>query len=182
MPAARRPRRYRDVPHERAAFIAFHAECDVLLRRAEALDAQQRALSAELAEVRTQLAELRVVMWPRIDNKDIVHGYRRTHRGGPPPIPPVAPNAHPLYGRHLRNAALAVLARDDRPMTLTEIHRQLHLNGYTIESRQPVQRLADCLGYETIKGRAKRTERGTYRIDELNPRERRKLSRLRVAA
>jgi hypothetical protein len=45
-----------------------------------------------------------------------------------------------------------------------------------------VQRLADCLGYETSKGRAKRTERGTYQIDELNPRERRKLSRLRLAA
>jgi hypothetical protein len=182
MPAARRPSRYRDVPHSRAALIAFHAECDVLLRQAEALDAQQRALSIQLAEVRTQLAELRVVMWPRVDRPDFVHGFRRTHRGGPPPIPPTAPNAHPLRGRHLRNQALAVLARDNRPMTLTEIHRQIHLNGHRIESRQPVQRLADCLGYETIKGRAKRTDRGTYQVDELNPRERRKLARQRIAA
>ncbi len=38
-------------------------------------------------------------------------------------------------------------------MTLVEIHREMHLQGYAIESRAPVQRLADCLGYEVTLGR-----------------------------
>jgi hypothetical protein len=73
-----------------------------------------------------------------------------------------------------------VLARNDRPMPLTEIHRQLHLNGYAIASRHPVQRLADALAYETRKGRAKRVQRATYAIDELNPGTRRRLGALRI--
>jgi len=56
--------------------------------------------------------------------------------------------------------ALAVLARNAREMTLVEVHRELHLNGYAIASRQPVKRLADALGYEVMKGRAVRVERG----------------------
>ena len=91
-------------------------------------------------------------MWPRVDPKDIVHGFRITRRGGPPPIPPVAPNAHPVWGKHLRSTVLAVLARNGRAMTLVEIHRELNLNGYAIDSRQPVKRLADCLGYEIVEG------------------------------
>jgi hypothetical protein len=182
MPAMRYPTRYRDVPHGRKAFLAFHAECAALLQRATELDAAQQALAVELAEVRTQLAELRVVMWPRIDPKDVVHGFRRTHRGGPPPIPPEAPNAHRLKGRHLRSTALAVLARNARAMTLVEIHRELHLNGYAIESREPVKRLADCLGYESIKGRARRVDRGRYSLGQLNPGERRRMTSLPMAA
>ena len=54
-------------------------------------------------------------------------------------------------------------------MRLTEIHRELHLNGYAIVSRHPVKRLADSLGYETVKGRARRIDRGTYAVDQLNP-------------
>ena len=116
-------------------------------------------------------------MWPRVEPKDIVHGFRVTHRGGPPPIPPVAPNAQPAAGKHLRSTALAILARNRAPMTLVEIHRELHLNGYAIASRQPVKRLADALGYETCKGRARRIERGVYAIDQLNPGTRRRIWR-----
>ena len=54
-------------------------------------------------------------------------------------------------------------------MTLVEIHRELHLNGYAIASRHPVKRLADALAYETRKGRARRVDRGIYALDELNP-------------
>ncbi|HEV7525827.1 MAG TPA: hypothetical protein VGP92_12730 [Acidimicrobiia bacterium] len=182
MPAVRYPTRYRTVAHGPGAFAAFHAECAILLDRATALDAAQRALSGELAEVRTRLAELRVVMWPRVDPKDIVHGFRRTHRGGPPPIPPEAPNALGLRGRHLRSTVLAVLARNARPMTLVEIHREIHLNGYAIASREPVKRLADCLGYESLKGRARRVERATYALAHLNPGERRRITNIGVAA
>jgi hypothetical protein len=181
MPTVRYPIRYRRVPHGPDAFMVLHAECAALLDRATELDAAQQTLAAELADVRTQLAELRVVMWPRVDNKDVVHGFRRTHRGGPAPIPPVAPNAQPLSGKYLRATALAVLARNARPMTLVEIHRELHLNGYAIASRHPVKQLANSLGYEDTKGRARRVERGIYRLDTLNPGDRRRIGRISVS-
>jgi len=180
MPAIRYPTRYRRVPHGPREFAAFHAECAALLDRASELDAAQQALAVELADIRTNLAEMRVVMWPRVEPKDIVHGFRLTHRGGPPPIPPVAPNAHALLGKHLRSTVLAVLARNGRPMTLVELHRELHLNGYAIASRQPVKRLADALGYETVKGRARRVDRGVYTIDRLNPGERRRINGISI--
>jgi len=180
MPAARYPSRYRNPARGRDGIIAFNAECDELLRQAEVLDAQQQVIAAQLAEIRTKLAEMRVVMWPPIEPKDIVHGFRRTRRGGPPPIPPTAPRAVALHGRHLRATALAVLARNQRPMTLVEIHREIHLNGYRIASRRPVQRLADCLAYELNQGRARRTKRGIYAVGELNPSRRRALSRIPI--
>jgi hypothetical protein len=163
------------VPHGRAAFAALHAECTALLARATELDNAQRALAEELAVVRTQLAELRVVMWPRVDRKDIVHGFRRTRRGGPPPIPPVATNALTLRGKHLRSVVLAVLARHARAMTLVEIHRELHLYGYAIDSREPVKRLANSLGYEVATGRVRRVDRGVYVLERLNPGVRRRI-------
>src|SRR5262245_51380102 len=172
------PQRYRRVPHSAREFAAFHAECSGLLDRATELDAAQRVLAQQLGEVRTKLAEMRVVMWPRVDPKNIVQGYRVTRRGGPPPIPPVAGCARGLWVRQLRSATLAILARHGRPMTLTEIHRQLHLSGYSISSRHPVKRLADALGYETILGRAKRVERGVYAVGELNPGTRRRLAKV----
>jgi hypothetical protein len=165
----RYPMRYRRVPHGRAEFVAFHAECAVLLDRAAELDAAQQALAVELAEVRTALAELRVVMWPRVDPQDIVHGFRVTRRGGPAPIPPEVQNALPIRGKALRSVVLAVLARNGRPMSLVEVHREVHLGGYAIASRQPVKRLADALGYETVTGRAVRVKRGVYRLGRLNP-------------
>jgi len=119
-------------------------------------------------------------MWPRVDPKDIVHGFRVTHRGGPPPVPPVTPDAQPLRGKHLRSTVLAVLARNARSMTLVEIHRELHLNGYAIASRQPVKQLADSLAYEIRKGRAKRVDRGVYTLDQLNPGEHRRIRRIAI--
>jgi hypothetical protein len=169
------PIRYRPLPHGRAEFAAMHAECAALLARATELHNAQRALAEELAVVRTQLAEMRVVMWPRVDRKDIVHGFRRTHRGGPPPIPPVATSALTVRGKHLRSAALAVLARNARSMSLVEIHRELHLYGYAIDSREPVKQLANSLGYEVSKGRVRRVDRGVYVLDRLNPGERRRV-------
>ena len=106
-------------------------------------------LAEQLAAVRHQLASMRVVMWPRVEPKDIVYGFRFTRVNGPPPIPPIAPNAFPAQGKYVRYAALAVLAEHRRPMKLVEIHRALHLGGYAIVSRYPVKRLADALGYET---------------------------------
>ena len=65
-----------------------------------------------------------------------------------------------LRGKCLRSAALAVLARNARSMALVEIHRELHLYGYAIDSREPVKRLANSLGYELAKGRVRRVDRG----------------------
>ncbi len=182
MPAAEYPKRYRRLPHGPEAFAVFHRESWALLDRATELDAAQRVLARELADIRTRLAELRVVLWPRIDPKDIVHGFRRTRLGGPPPIPPAASNSLPLHGKHLRSAVLATLLRHDLPMTLVDIHRELHLGGYVIASREPVKRLGNVLAYEVVKGRARRVDRATYVIDRLNPGERRRLAKIGVAA
>ena len=157
---------------------AIRAECDALFARAIELDAGQRALADELGEVRTQLAELHIVMWPRVDPKDLVHGFRFTYRGGPPVVPPVARTALPLSGNHLRSAILAILSRNARPTNLVEVHRELHLHGYAIASRQPVKQLANSLAYEIIKGRAVRVERGVYTLGRLNPGEYRRITRL----
>lgn len=175
------PIRYRKFPHGPVEHAAFSAECHALLARATELDAAQQALAVELADVRTKLAELRVVMWPRIDRKDIVHGFRHTRRGGPPPIPPATPNALPLWGRHLRSATLAILARRAEPMTLPDIHRELHLNGYAIKSRDPVKRLADCLSYESTQGRARHVDRGIYALGALSPAVRRRIGCIPLA-
>jgi hypothetical protein len=169
MPAVRYPTRYRRLPHGPDAVRAFQRECAALLDQATELDLAQRALACELAEVRTQLAELRILMWPRIDPKDLVRGFRLTRRGGPPPIPPVAIGCLPLVGKDLRSAVLAILLRNDRAMTLVDIHREIHLNGYAIEARDPVQRLGNCLAYEVEIGRARRTARATYALGVLSP-------------
>ena len=175
---ARTPRRYRQLPCgpvERAHYIR---QRDELVARAVELDRQQQALAVELAEIRTALAEIRVLLWPRVEHQHFVRGFRHTRVNGPPPIPPEAPNAHVLWGRHLRSAVLAILARNHRPMKLVEIHRDLHLSGYSIKSRFPVKRLADALGYETDNGRARRVDRGTYTLGLLNPSDRRRMHRL----
>ncbi len=175
---ARRPMRYRRDPNTPAERERFLAEIQSLLEQAHDLDEQQRALAAQFADVRTDLAHLRVVMWPRVDPKDIVVGYRRRRVNGPAPIPPAAPNAYPLRGRDLRFAALAVLATHDRPMSLVEIHRALHLGGYVVDSRFPVKRLGDALGYEERNGRAYRVKRGVYELGKLSPAERRRAEQL----
>jgi hypothetical protein len=178
MTAIRYPTSYRQIPRGPQAWAGIRAECDALFARATELDAAQRELADELGDVRTQLAELHIVMWPRVDPKDLVHGFRFTYRGGPPAVPPVARTALSLSGNHLRSAILAILARSARSMTLVEIHRELHLHGYAIASRHPVKQLANSLGYEIIRGRAHRVERGVYTLGRLNPGEYRRITRL----
>ncbi len=75
---------------------------------------------------------------------------------------------------------LAILARNARPMTLVEIHRQLHLNGFAIASREPVKRLGNCLRYEVVTGRARRVARATFELGELSPGTRRRIMRFPV--
>jgi hypothetical protein len=57
---------------------------------------------------------------------------------------------------------VATLHTADRPLTLTEIRRALHLSGYVLASEQPVKQLGDALRYEEHLGRVRRVERATY--------------------
>ncbi len=70
---------------------------------------------------------------------------------------------------------MAVLARARRPLSLPEIHRALHVGGYAIAGRTPVKTLADALGYEHDRGRARRVRRGVYELAELTPARRRRV-------
>ncbi|HEX5615369.1 MAG TPA: hypothetical protein VFZ83_09465 [Acidimicrobiia bacterium] len=144
-----------------------------LLARAHRLAAAQHDLACQMAEVREDLAVLRAVMWPELD-RHLVQGLRHTTHGGPPPLPPPAPNATPLRAADLRYAALAILVDAREPLTLFEIHRRLHHRGYVLAGRHPVQQLADALAYEHENGRAHRTARGTYEACELSPHRRRR--------
>ncbi|HET9728362.1 MAG TPA: hypothetical protein VFR41_03025 [Acidimicrobiia bacterium] len=153
---------------------------ELIARAHEIADAQEQ-LAFEMADVRTRLAEQRVIMWPRVERADLVRGFRLVRRNGPPPIPPPVRNATPLRGKQLRLAALVVLSRATGDVSLTEIRRELHLDGYTIDSRAPVKRLADALGYEDRLGRAVRTRRGWYRLGVLSPGTRRRLDRFERA-
>jgi hypothetical protein len=144
-----------------------------LLERARELDACQQGLAFDLAEVREELAVTRAVMWPDVD-RHLVRGWRHTFATGPAPLPPPAPNAIALRGAQLRYAAIAVLVDTGEPLTLTEIHRALHLRGYVLSGRHPVQQLADALAYEHEQGRANRVGRGVYEAGVLSPADRRR--------
>jgi hypothetical protein len=126
-----------------------------------AIEVEQRRLAAQYTELRRELLEIHRLLWaPDRDGP-----YRKRGRpdvAGPDPIPPPLPNAEPLHGRGLRREVLRSLAHAGRPLTLTEIHRTLHLSGYRLSSEHPVKRLGDALAYEERKGRVRRVARGTY--------------------
>jgi len=87
---------------------------------------------------------------------------RRPSPDGDMQLPPVAQGAARLWGRRLRRLCLALLHRLG-PLTLTELHAQIHRHRFAVDSLTPVKALADALGYETDSGRAQRIRRGTYR-------------------
>jgi hypothetical protein len=128
---------------------------------ATAVEDEQRRLAAHYAELRRELVQIHELLWaPDRDGP-----YRKTRRPnvpGPGPIPPPVPNAESLYGRDLRRAVLRSLTDAGRSLTLTEIHRALHLAGHRLASEHPVKRLGDALAYEERKGRVRRVARGTY--------------------
>ena len=112
-----------------------------------AIDDEQRRLAVQYAELRRELLEIHRLLWaPDRDGP-----YRKRLRpdvAGADPIPQPLPNAQSLYGRGLRREVLRSLAHAGRPLTLTEIHRALHLSGYQLSSQHPVKRLGDALAYE----------------------------------
>jgi hypothetical protein len=122
---------------------------------------EQRRLADRYVELRGELVELHRLLWPP-DRDGPYRKNRRPDVPGPAPIPPPAHEAQPLHGRALRRAALASLSDAGRPLTLTEIHRALHLSGYRIVSDHPVKQLGDALRYEEQQDRVRRVARGTY--------------------
>ncbi len=126
-----------------------------------------------MTALRTELRTLHDRLWPAAPGRAFRNA-RRPRIGGPAPIPPPTANAIPVRGADLRYAALGVLVRSGSPMTLPEIHRALHLEGFRIAGRRVVKQLADALGYEHRCGRARRVARGTYAIGELSPARRRR--------
>jgi hypothetical protein len=148
-----------------------------LVAAAADVDAQERRLAIRMSEFRAELRTLREVLWPAEPGRAF-RNVRRPRVGGPAPIPPPAPNAIPVRGAELRFAALGVLVRAGTPLTLSEIHRALHLTGFRIAGAHAVKQLADALRYEHAHDRARRTARGTYVIGELSPARRRRALQL----
>jgi hypothetical protein len=154
---------------DRQALIA--READLVAAIADVEEEQQR-LGLELIRLRRELSSVHEILWP----SSVGHAYRKVRRPrvpGPAPIPRPLPGALPLSGRPLRRAVLAILLRANTPLTLTEIHGALRRDGYELASQHPVKQLANALGYEASRGRARRTARGTYRIGTLSPYRRR---------
>lgn len=144
----------------------------VLVAEAEVLEREHQARASRMAEIRRELKELRDVM---VDvSPGVRTRFRKPRVPGPAPVGRPAPPAVPVYGRELRYAALGVLARARRPMTLAEIHRGLHAAGFAIAGHHPVKQLADSLGWEHERGRAHRVARGVYELGELSPYRRRR--------
>jgi hypothetical protein len=78
----------------------------------------------------------------------------RTHI--PSPNPPTQ-----VRGLHLRRAALATLLAAQQPMSIGDIAAQIaRASGASVDGKA----LADCLGYEMTKGRARHVRRGVYAV------------------
>ncbi|HEX4081764.1 MAG TPA: hypothetical protein VHX40_02285 [Acidimicrobiales bacterium] len=75
---------------------------------------------------------------------------------------------HPLRGRGLRRAVMAVLLRAGRPLTIGEILVAVEHGGRTVDGGYPRKRLADALGYEARRGWVVRVERGTYAVGRVS--------------
>ncbi|HEY7136153.1 MAG TPA: hypothetical protein VIB48_13900 [Acidimicrobiia bacterium] len=146
----------------------------VLITEAEHIDTQYQQLAQRMTIIRGELTRLRDAIWPALLGRGW-RGFRRPRIGGPEPVGRAASPAYPLRGRELRFAALGVLVRAGRPLTLPEIHRALHVAGYEVAGQRPVKDLADALGYEHDHGRARRVRRGVYEVGELTPYRRRRV-------
>ncbi len=143
----------------------LHPNHLVLIRLAHAEDLQTLAaidgdlenLTAHRRAVLERLVRYRHRLWPGMTGRH----HRKTCRAEDNPLPPIAVGARPLWGCDLRRVAVAVLTRHGA-QPLRELHGLIHRYGYVIDSRRPVQRLADAVAYEVRHGRLERLERGVY--------------------
>lgn len=132
--------------------------CSGMADRIAELDRQLLSLSKQRRTIATELKQQRRRLWPRL--------YTRGRAPGPDgsvQLPPVPTDAHFLWGRRLRSACRALLARLGET-TLVELHATLHRLGYAISSRTPVKALADALGYDADEGHVVRVRRGVYAL------------------
>lgn len=135
------------------------------------LDNQLKALADQRRHLANQRRTVHRTLWPNLAKRG-----RRAAPDGSEALPPVPHDVVWLFGRRLRSACIAILARLG-PLPLVELHGHLHRLGFGIAHSHPVKALADALGYEAEQGRAARVARGTYalapgtvlRSDSFNP-------------
>jgi len=132
-------------------YARLQQDIDALDRQLRQLSLRRRALSEQRRNVHRQL-------WVNLAKRG-----RRAAPDGREALPPLPARASMLWGRRLRAACLAILARRG-PLPLIEIHAELHRRGHGVAQAHPVKALADALGYEADQGRVVRVERGTYRL------------------
>jgi hypothetical protein len=116
---------------------------------ATAIDVEQQRLAVELTRLRRELVAIREQLWPPGPGRGFQNA-SRPRVAGPTAVPPPVPDATAVRGRALRDAALRVLLRADGPLTLSEIHRALHLGGLVLlATRSGEARLDASLGEPT---------------------------------
>ncbi len=135
---------------------------DELLVTLRTVDDSLEQLSAQRVQILDQLDALRDRLWPEAPN---CRG-RRPPALDRPPLPPLVAGARRVGGRSLRGLCLTMLARCG-PMSLPDMHAQLHSYGYGIAGDHTVKTLADAMGYEVRCGRAIRVRRGVYDVAPL---------------
>ena len=141
-------------PNHLSLIRLAHAED---LQALAAIDGDLEQLTARRRAVLERLVRYRQRLWPGVTGRH----QRKTCRAEDNPIPPTTVGARPVWGSDLRRIAVAVLGRHG-PQPLRELHGLIHRYGYVIDSRRPVQRLADAVAYEVRHGRLERIERGVY--------------------
>lgn len=160
----RPPLRFDPIVQDRPLFGAMREEALALAadlrRQISDVDNELVSLSARRGSLTKDLAAVVARLTAHIRHR---RG-RMPAPDGSEQLPAVTHDATPLWGRRLRSVCLAILRRAGR-LTLPEIHALLHRHGHVIESDTSVKVLADALGYEVERGRARRVSRGVYEVD-----------------
>lgn len=165
----RQPRRHRDGSHHVDPIVAA---TPVLGEKRRKLEQAHVEVDADLASIDRELDDLcrrrrELVAKRRLIRRQLFVNLakrgRRALDDGSAALPPLPHNPTWLYGRKLRAACLKILAARG-PLSLVELHAQLHRLGCAIAHRHPVKALADALGYETDIGRTARVARGVYQL------------------
>lgn len=136
---------------------ALLTECDRLQERMHRLDAELDRLARKRQALARTLRAQHRRLWPNLAKRG-----RRSLPDGRRALPPIGRHAVGLWGRELRAACRALLANGK--LTLTEIHAQLHRQGYFVDSPHAVKALSDAMRVDVAKGVVCRVERGTYAL------------------
>lgn len=132
---------------------------DECLSELSSLDRDLESLCARRVELLDRLDAMRDQLWPEVAT---CRG-RRPPALDSPPLPPLVAGARMVGGRSLRGVCLTLLGRSG-PLSLPDMHAQLHLYGYGVSGDHAVKTLADAMNYEVRCGRAVRVARGVYDV------------------